>query len=303
MKEIKSYLLLAAVALFTACSSDDASFNSNDGVTLGFADTELVAKESSGFLSIPITIDGKRNGDIKMDIEVVPDETNPAVEDVNYIITTKHLQLLNDTTSSETLNVEIKTIDDTEINDARKFKLKIVNVQGAKLTNQEIAITLRDNDAAFFEKFYGKWDITFSYWNDNDALEEITKTMTISGPSDENDPDYENLLTASCKGMFNVGIALDCQWHFRYTFDKVTKKGTLAFVLGETVATYSTSYAWMWTNNDGTQYTFDDVSTTWELGEGDAFPTTITWQEDQYVSLTMTNGIWNEAYKISMTKQ
>ena len=46
MKYIKSLLLLGVVAFFAACSSDDESYNSNDSVTLGFADTQIVKKEN-----------------------------------------------------------------------------------------------------------------------------------------------------------------------------------------------------------------------------------------------------------------
>ena len=305
MKYIKSFVLLGVMALFAACSSDDASYNSNDAVTLGFSNTEMVRKENTGYFNVPITIEGLRNGDVSLDIEVIPDATNPAKEDVNYLITTKHLQLLGDTAKVGTLNVQLKTVDDSDINENRKFTLKITNVQGAKLTNSEVAITLRDNDAAFFEKFFGKW--TFSAIDsEGNSLE---RTITISGPSDEDDPEYDNVLTVSGLGFLNVGVALDFQWHFHYDFDTATKKGTLGFVMNEIVSTYSTAYQWIWLTDDGSNYITDDLTTDWELGDGDSFPTEIMWKQtfaDDGPSLWFYQpgaGWWERFSSIKITKQ
>ena len=299
MKYFKSFILLATVTLLAACSSDKAGNNTMVDTVAGFASTEITVKENVGYFNVPISITGVRNGNVKLTVEVIPDATNPAIEDEHYLITTKTLTLLASDNESETLNVQIKTVDDSEINEARKFKLKIINIEGATLTNDEVTITLRDNDAAFFEKFFGKWDITFT---DHDGVVQ-TKTVTITGPSDEEDPDYNNILTATCPAMFNVGVELDCEWHFRYSFDASTKQGTLSFILGEVIATYSTAYRWVWACDDGVNYTYDDITTSWQLGENDTFPTTITWQPDQYMYLLMTNGFWDTVENISMTKQ
>lgn len=299
MKYFKSFMLLAAMSLFVACSSDDESYNSNEGVTAGFATDSLIMKENSGIFNIPIVIEGQRNGEINLTVQVLPtDGSNQAVEDQHFLITTKNLRLPQDTTATSILNVQIKTVDDQEINENREFKLKITSLNGAKLQKDEIVVVLRDNDAAFYEKFFGKWTIKFT---DYDGVEQ-SKTVNISGPTDEEDPDYDKTLTASCPGMFNVGVSLDCQWHFRYSFDTATKKGTLAFILGEVIATYSTAYEWRWASDDGTNYTFDDIATEWELGEKDAFPTTITWNPNQYMYLLMTNGFWDLIREVSMTK-
>jgi len=298
MKYIKICMLFVAALLMASCSDDDESINSNS-TTIGFANETIVVKENVGFFNVPINIEGARNGDIKLTVEASASGANGAVEDVNYMITDKTLSLLNDTTTSETLNIQIKTIDDQEINENREFKLKITSAEGGQLQRSEVTVVLRDNDAAFFEKFFGKWTITFT---DHEGVEQ-KKTMTISGPTDEEDPDYDNILTATCPSMFNVGVALNCEWHFRYTFDSTTKKGTLGFMLGETIATYSTSYAWVWACDDGVNYTFDDITTEWSLDANDKFPTTITWQPEQYMYLLMTNGFWDTVEKISITKQ
>lgn len=274
MKHIKFFLLLAVATLFAACSSDDESINSNASTTVGFTTDKLVMKENSGIFKVPIAINGQRNGDIKMNIQVIAEGSNPATEDTHFLVTSKNLTLLNDTTSAETLGVEIKTVDDNEINEARTFKLKITNLQGAKLERDEIEVVLRDNDAAFFEKFFGKW--LFQAVNSDGAAFE--KTITISGPSDEEDPNYNNLLTATGVGFLNVGVALDFQWHFRYSFDSATKKGTLGFVMNEIISEYGGSYQWIWLTDDGANMSTEDLTAEWQLGDGDSFPTEITWE-------------------------
>lgn len=89
MKYFKSFMLLAAMSLFVACSSDDESYNSNEGVTAGFATDSLIMKENSGIFNIPIVIEGQRNGEINLTVQVLPtDGSNQAVEDQHFLITT-----------------------------------------------------------------------------------------------------------------------------------------------------------------------------------------------------------------------
>ena len=308
MKYIKFFMLMVVAVLIASCSSDDATYNSETGTTVGFTSDTIKVKESTGFFNVPIAIEGKRNGDIKFQIEVLAAGDNPATEDKDFMITGKTLTLLNDTTSSDALKVEIKTIDNSEINEARMFKLKIVNLQGAQLVNDEVVVVLRDNDAAFFEKFYGKW--TFSAIDSEGAP--VERTITITGPSDEEDPDYEKVLTVTGNSFLNVGVALNFQWHFNYSFDTATKKGTLGFVMGELVSSYSTAYQWTWYKNVGTDLSDEDLTAVWTLGEGDSFPTEIVfeetmvddWSEGSYLWFYQPGAGWWERYgKIKLIKQ
>ena len=304
MKYTKIFMALLMALFMVACSDDDDAINTNQ-TTLGFEKEAMVVKENVGYFNVPIKIEGYRNGNVKVNVVATPDGENGAIEDVHYMITDKSLQLLseNDTTDNATLNVQIKTIDDQEINENRSFNLEITAVEGATVTTKTVKITLRDNDAAFYEKFFGKWKLTAI----DDEGKAIEKTITISGPTDEEDEDYDNILYASAPGLFNVGISLDCSWNFRYTFDSATKKGTLGFILGELVASYDNTYSWVWASDDGEKYTFDDVTTEWSLDENDAFPTTITWNpENAWIYLyciAPKSGWWIRIDHITLTKQ
>lgn len=304
MKYIKLFMLMVAASLFVACSDDDDSVNTNS-TTIGFESDTITVKESSGIFSVPIAVSGYRNGDIKVSVTAEAVGDNPAKEDVNYMITDKTLSLLNDTTGTETMNVQVKPIDDSEINLNRTFKLTIASTEGATVTKQSVVIVIRDNDAAFYEKFFGKWTLSYDVY-DGKTVSNESKTVVISGATNESDSKYNNLLDASCTGMFNVGITLDCAWSFRYSFDATNKTGKLGLIMGDIVASYKSSYQWTFLTYDGTNYTEDDYTADWKLGDGDAFPTTFTFPKDnvQVVYLYQPGaGWWIQTFNWVLTKQ
>ena len=122
MKYIKLFMLLAVVSLFAACSSDD-DYNTNE-TTVSFANNAITTKESAGIVNIPINVTGLRNGDISLRIVTEEVGENPAKEDVNYMITDKTLTLKADTLQSGVINVEVKMVDDNEINENRTHHRK-----------------------------------------------------------------------------------------------------------------------------------------------------------------------------------
>ena len=66
MKYFKSFILLAAVTLLAACSSDKAGNNTMVDTVAGFASTEITVKENVGYFNVPIAITGVRNGNVKL---------------------------------------------------------------------------------------------------------------------------------------------------------------------------------------------------------------------------------------------
>lgn len=303
MKFIKLFMLLAVVSVFAACSSDD-DYNTNEP-TVSFASDAITTKESAGIINIPIKVTGLRNGSVNVTVKAEEVGANPAKEDVNYLITSKNINLNADDAETATMNVEIKIVDDDEINENRTFKLTIINANGAQIGDKaSTTITIRDNDAAFYEKFFGKWTLSGTMENSEGATS-FSKNVTISGETDENAPDYDNILTVNAPALFNVGADLDCEWHFHYGFNKETKQGTLGFICKETVATYASAYQWVWVNyNDIENPSFDEVTTTWSLGDNDAFPTEITFPENCTVGFYQPGqGPWLFIYNLKLTKK
>lgn len=289
MKYIKLFTLSVIALLFTACS-DDETLNTLQ-TTAGFAQEELVIKENVGLMNIPINIEGYRNGDVSLVIESEGTGANPAIEGTHYRITDKTLSLLadRDTLSSTNLYVQVEFLDDKEINESREFTLSIARAEGATVTQKTLKVTIRDNDAEFFEQFYGKWTLTAVDHNGN----QMSKVVKIAGPSDESDPDYNNVMWASCDNLWNLGISLTFEWPMVYTFDKATGKGTLTIPMYENyVATYSSAYKWVFVTDNGDELTTDPVSTTWQLTPDNKVPDVIEWDPEQTIWLYQPGAGW-----------
>lgn len=215
MKYIKLFMLMAAVTLLGACSSDDDSWNSAADVTVGMQSQTMTVSEGKGIFNVPVVVNGETNGNVFVTVEVEEVGTNPAKEEVNYIVTDKTINITDGTG-----NVEIETVDDDDINDSRTFKVTIVDAKGAKISeNASTTISLKDNDAEFYSKLQGKWKM--SYEEDSQAG---SWDVTITGASDENDPDYNKYLYVS--GMLGQSWTTAV---LTYNFDPVTKTGYVAF--------------------------------------------------------------------------
>lgn len=299
--------MLTVAAVVLASCSDDESFNTLQ-TTVGFEQENIAIKENVGLYNVPIAIDGYRNGDVAVEIVAEGTGANPAVEGKNFLITDKTLSLLadNDTTAAAVLNVQLQTIDDKEINDNRELTLTIKSAQGATVTTSKVVITLRDNDAAFFEKFYGTWTLKGVYASTGKAFE---KNVVLTGPNDETDPDYNKKLWATSPGLFNVGVSLDCEWPFYFTFDKETKTGTLSFGLYENyVATYvapnGNTFQWVFVSDDGQSYTTDPVVATWKLDENGGLPAVIEWDPEAMIYLYQPGeGWWEAMYNLQLVQK
>lgn len=292
MKYIKLFMLLAVASLFTGCSDDDEIVNSATA-TVSLSSDSVNVKENAGYFNVPIKLTGKRNGDVKVIVSASPAATNGAVEDTNYLITDKTITI---PATDSVANIQIKTVDDDVINDPRSFTVTIT-AEGATLGNSKTKVVLRDNDAAFYEKFMGKWHLTGKELR-NKVVSDISSDVTITGETNELAPNYDHILTCEAPGLVNIGVTLDCMWHFRYSFDKSTKTGTLGFIMDEQVASYSTSYTWFFETDDG-----EDLTATWALGDKDSFPTKITFPADKIIYFYQPNaGTWARLSGFEMTR-
>lgn len=303
-------LLAVATPFFTSCSEDDNDVNTRE-CTVGFESNAVTIDETVGYAQIPIAVSGHRNGPVRVVIEAAPAGTENAVEGTHYMITDKTLNLNADTLSTGTINVEVKVIDDREINDDRQFTLTITSAEGAEITTQQTTVTISDNDGDFYRAFAGTWTINAKEPVTNDegyviGEQDYTANVEITAAS-ENDPDYENYLSASSVGMFNIGISVDCNWRFHYTFDMDSMQGTLGFVLGDVIASYGGVYNWTWGTDtpDGQNIIWQgEVTATWTLSESGGVPDTITFPEGATLYLLDPNFGWFSAiYDITMTRQ
>ena len=214
MKYIKLFMLLAVVAFFGACSSDDDSWNTASDVTVSMENATMNIKESQGLTNVPIKVTGKTNGNVYVTVEVKEVGSNPAKEDVHYYITDKTISI-----SDSIGYVEVEPVDDDEINADRTFEITIVEAKGAEIGNATTQVSLKDNDSQIYEKLQGKWKLT-GVSRQGAPMESVVK---IIGASDEKDGDYNNTLYLT--GMAVSSSSARLSFHY----DEKTKQGYVAF--------------------------------------------------------------------------
>ncbi|MBR5466706.1 MAG: hypothetical protein IKU79_04820 [Bacteroidaceae bacterium] len=152
--------LLAGVALAFASCSEKEEWNTSEGALVGMADATLVVNEAKGIFNLPISVTGNRNAEVQITVEVSPveetDKVVSAIEDVNYLVTSKVIKVPADKTTG---NIEIKTVDDVEINNNRQFIVTVVSVEGATIdeNNKSTLVTLKDNDSNPYDRLAGAW--------------------------------------------------------------------------------------------------------------------------------------------------
>ena len=272
MKFIKSLILLAAaVPFFASCEDDDVN---SAQCTLGFASSTVeISEASSGYLQIPINVTGKRNGPIHVTIEATPAGQNGAVEGENYIITDKTLNLNADTLSTGTINVEVKIINDNEINDDRSFNLTIASVEGAEVSTQTTQVTIIDDDKDPYFNFFGTWYFNATGSDANGQPAPIAALVTVDGATSMSDAAYGRRLTFTSTEILT---GAEVVWTMNYSLDAATNTGTLAFPCGDNLGQVQT-----YDPVTGTEVVTVDLR--WALvsptGE---FQPTATWTSDEW---------------------
>lgn len=219
MKLNRIYTFLLAAMTFAACSDDEPAWNSGNA-TVKMEQTEISVRENAGLFNVPITVEGERNGLVRVEVEVAELGTTPAMEDVHYYITSKSIVIPADATTG---NIEIATVNDDEINDTRTFTMTIKKVEGATIADQaSTTISLRDEDSDFYEKLKGPWTMQGVGVSGGTT----TWTGTITGMS-ENEEGYGRILYFSgfC-GQASLLLTL------QYSYDVATKVGSLDIVYG-----------------------------------------------------------------------
>lgn len=303
--------MAVALPFFTSCSEDD-DVNTRE-CTVGFESATVSLDEAAGLVQIPITVSGRRNGPIRLKLETAPVGNNGAVEGTNYLITDKTLNLNADTLSSGTIYVEVKTLDDTEMNSDRPFTITIVSAEGAEVTTNQTTVTIYNNDG-YYTSLFGDWTLSAVEYAPQGGLlypvGTITCDVTLSGPEDETDPDYESVLTATINNMLGSGETLN--FEFSYAFNSLDHGGTVGWYMG--AAPYWSSVA---TAQDGTPlymlpslpdglYIAGELPGTWSLGANGEPATEISFAGSQIYlgavsgSSVMTAKVWDE---ITLTRK
>lgn len=218
--------MLGALTL-TACndSDDKKDYNSNPGITVSFASAELSYKENHGMVSVPMVLSGETNGYVTVEVAVKEYGSSVAMEDVHYLLTSKTYTF---DTGATTGALEMKLVDDAEVNDPREFEITIKSAQGASIGEPSTTIvTIKDNDADPYEKLGGIWYMPCIDSNGSPATREV-----LFVPYDDGEPGFQSYLQIQnllypFSGSTPVNIKAD------FNYDENTGKGTLSIPYGQ----------------------------------------------------------------------
>ncbi len=303
MKYIKLFMLILAGGLFASCS-DDETTNTNSGVTVEFESSTMSIRENAGYIDVPVKITGARNGNVHFTVTTAEVGSNPAKEDVHYLVTTKNYNLNVDTLKSNTVNVQVKIVNDSEENDARQFSLTIASAEGATLgTTTTETITIRDDDSSIYGKFSGTWVLSGKLQTDNTGAHPFESEVTISTATD--DAEYEKYLYVSAPSLIDIGVALDVNFKVEYAFSEAANEGSFGIVCGTECASYSDTYSWMFKTASGQSLTNNSLVADWELEDGKV-PSEITFDSSDlyfYGGSTTSYGTWAIFSELKLTKK
>ena len=199
-----------------ACSDDDVKKNSAADVTVSMGTATISPRESAGIVSLPIKVEGPTNGMVTLTVETREVGSNPAVENTNYYVTTKKINI----TGSEGY-VELEMVDDDEINDPRSFEVTIVKVEHAKLNEaaKTTSVVIRDNDHEPYDRLQGTWTLTYKNYDGAVQRQEVT----ITGADDPSEYIYNKLL-------YLEGMLLEkSKAHLSFNFDTANNTCYVSF--------------------------------------------------------------------------
>lgn len=226
MKLTKIFAVVLATLSITACSDDDKSYpvNTASGVTVEMGETEITVVENQGLFSVPIVVNGDPNGYITVTVDVVDgeyddvNETEPAIDDAHYYVTTKTIRIAPDT---KVANIEVSTQDNDEENLTRVFYMNIKSVEGATVANDNYT-QINIKNKSLFNKLGGKWIATGLDYDGNPIEYECTMVAT--------DP---NETTCTLRGIFGYDWM---ELTFMFDYDRDTGVANLDLVYGATIA-------------------------------------------------------------------
>lgn len=229
-----TYVLSLALAVGAAsCSNDnewDEVANSSAVTQVGFDVASVSVKENRGVVQIPIVCTGEQNGRVSIEVKVeaadLVEDSEAAVEGTHFIVTSKSINIGSETQQSF---VEIKTIDNEEINFPRMFNLTITEAKGAAINaSKTCVVTLKDNDALFYDKLQG--DFVWKHENPFTGKSEQFDVKIVG--FDETDKEYEKVLYVM--GFWGYSFV---EAQLNYYFDPVTKDGYLELPFGSVACT------------------------------------------------------------------
>lgn len=229
MKLNKLFAIALAALTMTACADDDENLNSASGVTVNMAKPSMEVRENGSIFNVMMDVTGKANGPIVVYVETTPAGTDPAVDNENYIVTSKKIIIPAGETSA---GVEISPIDNDEENETRTFNVTITRVEGGAVGSQATCtVGLRDNDSDPYEKMTGQWTMQCSsvFTSGTDG----PFTLNVQTPDPEEEEEYygHELYGFGLKGFDFIYLPLS------FAYNEITDEVSLEIMTGEFATT------------------------------------------------------------------
>ena len=226
MKLNKIYAFLLAAIVFAGCSDEDeTSWNSLDA-TVGMGEVEFACKENKGIVSVPVVVEGNRNGAIEVTVDVAESGDNPAMANVHYFLTSNKIIIPADAAEGR---VEFRVVDDNDINESRTFVITLKSVQGKATIDADAkstVVVVKDNDSQLYERLQGRWKMT----SDSEYLGALSWKVNIIGV-EEGAEGYNEVLQVTGLAEYE-GTSMTLQ----FNYDNATKKGCVYIPFGVLLA-------------------------------------------------------------------
>lgn len=206
MKSIYGYILALITILFVASCSDDDNMNTTNA-TVSFDQAEFSFPESAGFVSIPLKVEGERNGDIRVRLKVTD---GTAISEGHYIVTSTELNIPAD--ADKDISIEIRVLDDgDQENDDRNFNIAIESIDGATAGSiPSCNVILSDVDKNPYFKLFGNWTLTAI---DATSGKEVQWDVKIWDEGDEDNSEKYLI----CNGFYEDKYTADAAWVLKYS--------------------------------------------------------------------------------------
>ena len=225
MKLNKIYAVVLAARVFAGCSDEDEISWNTQEATVCMGEVEYVCKENKGIVSVPIIVEGNRNGAIEVTVDVAESGDNPAMANVHYFLTSDRIIIPADANEGK---VEFRLVDDNEINESRTFTVTLKSVKGRATiaAANGTKVTLKDNDSQVYERLQGRWKMT----SDSEYLGALSWKVNIIGV-EEGAEGYNEVLQVTGLAEYE-GTSMTLQ----FNYDNATKKGCVYIPFGVLLA-------------------------------------------------------------------
>lgn len=224
MKLFKIFAIAIAALSVTACSDDDSQWNTESDATVEMGEATFSTKEGRGMVKIPLVINGERNGNVKVTLDVQSDFENPAKDEENLYLTTKTIVIFPE---DDTYDVEVTIIDDKDMNESRFCNVVIASVEGAAIGSQSYTtIEIKDNDSEPYDRCAGEWMLKTADISDNGEATYSQRLINLVS-YDEGQPGYNKYYKVT--GLVSGADELVYRAYFYYDVESQTGELTLAY--------------------------------------------------------------------------